>query len=285
MRKFIRHILIFLAILLVINGIFKIILNDIYFDDYQKVNLKNKIYLLADSHGNALGNFKKEEIYNFSAPSDSYYDMKNKLDYLISHSNIETLLLTVDNHTLSPYRDESNNLDRSAHFTSSSDYSNYLEFIKSKYFYQIFVFLDPQYGALLKTYCISFFKKDRSSNSISWSSITEVSREEASLERFKKQFSFKKSSSNLREELLEIINFCRENDIQLIGIKFPVSKNYIELKNSKNYGSDNIFREKNIPIIEIEDFKYKDNTLFKDQDHLNAKGAKIFKAELWKLLK
>lgn len=285
MRKFVKHVLIFLAVLLVINGIFKIILNEIYFDDYQKVNLKNKIYLLADSHGDALGDFKNDEIYNFSAPSDSYFDMRKKLDYLINHSDIETVILTVDNHTLSPYRDKSNNLDRSAHFTSSSDYSNYLEFIKIKYFYQIFVILDPQYGTLLKTYGVSFFKKGKSSNSKSWSNRPDVSREKASLARFKKQFSFKKNSTILRNELLEIINLCKENDVQLIGIKFPVSKNYFELEKSKNYGSANIFLEKNIPIIELKDFNYKDNTLFKDQDHLNAKGAEIYKAELWEKLK
>ena len=152
MKKFILKMLLFTGFLFVINLIFKKILDEIYFKEYYQVNLDSEIYLLSDSHGGALGNFNDEKIYNFSAGSDSYFDMKNKLNFLIRKSNIKTIIITVDDHTLSPYRDNSNNLDRSSFFNSREDYVSFFEFLKKKYLFQNLVLLEPKYGALLNKY-------------------------------------------------------------------------------------------------------------------------------------
>jgi hypothetical protein len=283
MIKFLKHTLIFLILLLMVNWTLKIILNNIYFKEYQEVDLNSEIYILADSHGDALGEFRKDNIYNFSAPSDSYLDMRIKLEYLIKHSKISTLIITVDNHTLSPYREESNNKDRSAYFTSSSNYPNYFDFVANKFLYPNLVILSPQYGTLIKRYILSLTRGENSNSS--WLNKTEKERKTASLKRFEKQFEFEQNSPILREELMRILKLSKQNNLKLIGLKFPVSKDYDELQQTKNYGSDRIFRDRNIPVIEFEDFNINNITFFKDQDHLSKKGADIFKQELLDLFK
>tara|TARA_R100000935_G_scaffold9585_1_gene19420 strand:+ start:1631 stop:2488 length:858 start_codon:yes stop_codon:yes gene_type:complete len=283
MKKFIIQILLFLFVLLVFNGIFKLILNDIYFDDYQQVNLNSQTYLLADSHGEALGQFSEHAFFNFSAPSDSYVDMKYKLEYLISKSDIKTLILTVDNHALSPYRDNSNNIDRSSYFTFRDDYSNFLEYLEQKYFYQIFVMFDSKYGTLLKKYLISTIVPDGFSQQNIWGEETDRYRKDASFKRSEMQFSFNYQSTKLKKELVEIIYLCKANNIKLIGIKFPLSKDYLNVPEMKNYGSDKIFQENGLEIMNFEEY-FINNNFFKDQDHLNKKGAILFKNNLIQIL-
>lgn len=278
MKKFILKILLFTGFLLIINIIFKKVLDEIYFKEYHQVNLENEIYLLSDSHGHALGNFNDEKIYNFSAASDSYFDMKNKLNFLIKKSNIKTIIITVDDHTLSPYRDNSNNLDRSSYFNSGENYSSFWELLQKKYLFQHLVLLEPKYGVLLNNYFKSLFSPSPSSKAKStWNNLSEKAKGEASLERFNDQFAFSKPSNNLEKALLEIIKTCRDNGINVIGIKFPLSKQYNKVLGEKSYHAESLFQKNNIKVYNFNSKIIQRDEFFEDQDHLNNDGAKIFK--------
>lgn len=90
---------------------------------------KGKATLLSDSHGAALGNLtEKINVYNFSMGSDSYFDMETKLIYLIKNSNVNKILIIVDDHTLSTYREKLNNIDRSSYYKSINEASSFKEF-------------------------------------------------------------------------------------------------------------------------------------------------------------
>lgn len=278
MKTFILKILLFTGFLLIINLIFKKILDEIYFKEYYQVNLDSEIYLLSDSHGHALGNFNDEKIYNFSAASDSYFDMKNKLNFLIRNSNIKTIIITADDHTLSPYRDNSNNLDRSSYFNSREDYSNFFEFFKKKYLYQNIVLLEPMYGTLLNKYLKSlFFPSNSSKEANTWYSLSEKEKNQRSLERLEDQFAYSRPSNNLEDALLDIIRTSRDNGIRVIGVKFPLSKQYNKVLGKKSFHAESLLIKNNIKVYNFNNKIFQRDEFFEDQDHLNPVGAKIFK--------
>lgn len=48
-------------------------------------------------------------------------------------------------------------------------------------------------------------------------------------------------SKNLVQNVQEIIQLCKENNIELVGLRFPLSDAFIEKMENKNYGADYIF--------------------------------------------
>ena len=125
MRKFIIKTIYFSFILIIINVILNHYGNNIYLNNYKNYSSKFNSFLLADSHGLPLKNYtEKNGVYNFSAGSDSYFDMKRKINFLLTQTKVDTIYITVDDHTLSPYREKTNNLDRSIYFSTINDYSN-----------------------------------------------------------------------------------------------------------------------------------------------------------------
>ena len=112
--------------LMVLNVIMYYFGEKYYFKGYYEYSLAYDTYILADSHGLVLEN--DSEIYgayNFSAASDSYIDMLRKIKYLARNTNIQKVYITVDHHTLSPYRERINNTDRSTFYSTSEDYDSY----------------------------------------------------------------------------------------------------------------------------------------------------------------
>ena len=282
MKKFIINIISFIFILALLNLAVKLMLNDIYFRSYSEVELNKEVYLLADSHGEALGEFHNQNIYNFSAASDSYFDLKRKLKYLIRNSNVKSIILTADDHTLSPYRNNLNNEDRSVYFTSGEDFSNPLEFLWERYVDFNLVILNPKYGPLLKSYLKSKLRPSSlEQNSDKWSDLSEDAKKQAALKRFEKQFTYKNQSSTLRSEMREIISLCQQNNINIIGIKFPLSEVYNETIGENSFGAEEEFRKRRVNILNFNKTdSFKSQTLFKDQDHLNKRGAKLLKEAL-----
>jgi hypothetical protein len=81
--------------------------------------------------------------------------------------------------------------------------------------------------------------------------------------------------------LLDIIQICKSFQINLIGIKFPLSKTYIETIKNLNYGADEILKRKQIQILDFKLLFEGDDTYFLNQDHLNRKGGEKFTKKLF----
>lgn len=277
--------MIFAFIFGILNLIIKLTLNDIYFHDYNHVELDKNLYLLADSHGEALGNFNNSKIFNFSAASDSYYDLKLKLKFLIRKSNVKTVILTADDHMLSPYRDNANNKDRSVFFSSGSDFDNYFQYIWTRYINYNLVLLNSKYGSLIKRYLKSGLSPAKTEKEENWDGRSKDVKRELSLKRFDKQFIYNLQSKKSREDLRGIIKLCEKHNINLVGIKFPLSKAYNQVKGNHSYMADEIFKEKNLRILNFNKLKFfQVDSLFKDQDHLNEIGAKKLRRRLIDLI-
>lgn len=281
MHIFLKKILIFSSVILVINFGIKLLLDTLYFKEYNNVYLGAETYLLSDSHGAAIGEFEDGSIYNFSSPSDSYLDIERKLEFLIKMSKIKRLLITVDEHTLSPYRSSLNNSDRSVYYSSMDDFPNIISFFWERYIKYNLVILNPKYGPIIKNYLKSLVTINSNiEDRRAWSDYSDKERQENSVKRYEKQFEFENSSKELSNSLKRIISLCKSKNIDIIGVKFPISEAYRKTIGKKNYQADFILKNYGIDIIEFNSDEFANPEYFKDQDHLNAYGAEKFKTAI-----
>ena len=282
MKKFIQNILILAFIYLLVNlFLYQFLLKDLVFDKYLDLSSNSKNYVLSDSHGEAINDelFNKIGISNLSFASDSYFDIYLKTCNLIRNKGVDTLYITADDHTLSPYRESMNNLDRSVSLANYSDYSDFipmsrLQFIINRNVGMYLPLIDTKKSMLiyetLKHYIIP--RKDLTSNDVQWINIQD--KETVSQHRKEVQFSEKNESKKLKECLIKIINLCKKNDIILIGLKFPITTIYSNKIEGLSYNPDKIIKSHGFKVIDLKTGF--DDKLFKDQDHLNEPGAKEF---------
>lgn len=66
------------------------------------------------------------------------------------------------------------------------------------------------------------------------------------LERKKVQFPNEEVSGEMTGSLLDIIKLCRENNIRLFGVKFPLTKKYTEILEGASYHADSIFKSQGL---------------------------------------
>jgi hypothetical protein len=121
------------------------------------------------------------------------------------------------------------------------------------------------------------FNQDTTEN---WAEMDNNNRVKIAQERVMGQFPSSECSSDLKQTLLKIINICEENNITLIGIKFPLSSEYLSVLGDKTYGVKDILESSGINILDYNNVFIHYNEYFRDSDHLNEKGAQ----ELIKLL-
>ena len=274
MKKFIFNLLYFGIILLTINTVFYGIAYHAYYKSYEKNDLSFQSYLLADSHGTALKNFTEEYgVYNFSAASDSYFDSLIKVKYLVKNTKVKRILLSVDDHTLSPYRENINNLQRSSFYIVQQDYDTIFSGVVNS-FKRFMVLLNPSIREIIRSYVQSTLIKNPKAKE--WALLSDSEKTNLAVERFNYQFNFPIPSTALTSSLIEIINICKENNIELIGIQFPLTHVYFQTIKNKSFHADEIFRKNNLKVYDFREFYNTQNTYFLNQDHLNDSGSRKF---------
>ena len=274
MKNFIVNVVLFGLLLLLINVVFYLVAYNRYYKDYEKYDLNYDSYLLADSHGTPIGTqLEKYGIYNFSAASDSYFDMLIKIKYLIKHTNLERIFITVDDHTLSPYRENTNNLERSSYFIISEDYSNVFKGIGIK-LDKFLVLLNPGIRGIIRSYFQSMVLTTKVS--INWNLLTPEEQNISAQSRFIEQFNYENKSEQLTETLIRIIELCKENNIEIIGIQFPLSEVYFAKIGDKSFGANAIFKKNQLKVYDYRELFFKHDDFFMNQDHLNEIGSKEF---------
>lgn len=285
MKRFFISSLFFLIGILVINAFIYQIVNKLLYKPYSiELNKVEKYdsFLMADSHGKSVNqaDLDKISIFNLSYNSDSYVDIYIKLNYLINNNvKIKNLYLTADEHTLSPYRETGNNNSRSVFFT---DYTSYNELYGKQYatyfyetiFIKYFALINTNNSKLVRKYLFS--ENETPYDEKSFKDLTVKERKRKAESRVKLQFVGNTHSSKMNKYLEKIFMLCRENNISVYGIKFPVSKAYLTSLSNKSYNIDSIFRENKIRVFDLKKVFIENDDYFENQDHLNKKGSQQF---------
>jgi hypothetical protein len=278
MSKFLVRILYLLSAVVLTNLLFH------KFVEYPRNNYKDEvkksnIYVLGDSHAAAFLNDQKELLfYNFSYGSDNLIDMYRKIKYLIDEKLLiksDTVLLEIDLHVFSKYRNVSNNNDISGVYTNSlsSSLKYYFPLFGETKLYNIKRMLfglnerDKRDYVLLKTASDSIIFKNR----------------------FQRQYGDEFNLQPYYLKMLKLITeLCEENEIVLIGIHYPLHPYYNKLFSNKYDFNDymdsiKIGLKSNI-ILDYSRSMVGDSNFF-DQDHISKKGSKKLGNLLMKDLK
>lgn len=285
MKKFILNSLLFLSIFLVANTIVYFFAQDVYHEKYNELPDKSyQSFIFADSYGLGLGSYVEGYgVYNFSDASDSYFDIKRKINYLIRNNyQIDSVYVGVDNHTLSPNRKQMNNMDRSVYYSSKEDFDNSFDYIKDRYIRYYGAIFRPSIRSLLRSYLfqkLRVFVKGESevqSDSSDWSRLTENQRKAEAEAIIEIQFPSENRSEKLEKVLEDIIALSKEYGFELVGVKLPVSASYLKAMDNANYGADKVFAAHSIPVLNFKR-KYLDrDDFFADPNHLNDIGGETF---------
>ena len=277
MRLFVKHILIFLVPVVLANFLFiPWVRNntgaEAYLDKVVHISSEIDTIILADSHGTVLDNhaLEKQNIANLSYGSDSYADMFEKLRYVSERQHIDQVIITADRHTLSRHRESSNNSYLSAQLNSygSIGYS----------ILQRLPLFDSRNVTIFQEFLLSKFGNqiDRitgkeSGEDLPWEE--DPQRTLRAEKRVKYHFPSEHISIDLQNVLSEIITYCQAEGIELIGLMYPLSREYYEALQGRDMGAAKILEEAGLPILKYDLIYLDDPELFKDQDHLNAWGG------------
>ncbi len=280
-KLFLKQVSIFLLLVLALNFLLFFMIRGFYIKDYDDVDLGYSAYLLADSHGTPLGDFTEiHDVHNFSAQSDSYLDMERKLNFLLRNTTVERIYISVDDHTLSPTRENQNNLDRSAYYTTKEDFSSYREFVYNKYLKYYCVFLNDRYSLVIKNFIqfelFDFSKWGGVRSKSSWEDLSISEQNEVSQDRIDNYFALPSPSEKMSESLQRIIALSKARNIELIGLKFPLSKSYVEILENESYRADSVFLNHNLPIVDFDSLFLEKDFMFRDMDHLDREGGEQF---------
>lgn len=270
-----------------------------YFDNYRTdnyvKNLKNvpqhiTYLIVGDSHGyvNIDNKMLNKLSYNLSQMSDSLLDIYSKLLFLIDNGvKIDAIIIQLDPHLYANYRIFRNNNEVIINYLDYDSYTriynvNYLEF----YLLKIPVFSQKNRNFVFKSSIkkiINLFSntlknpiKENIIFSINDQSISE--RNINSVERSNYHFSNGiLDNDKIKDIFVKIVKLAIKNDIDLIGIKYPVSKCYYENTSDKyNHFIESInnFTKSHIDsVLDYEKLFYNKDEYFDDPDHLNVNGA------------
>lgn len=276
MNKFLKNCVHFSGYLLLINIVCFLVIKFTYYDEYSAFNDSFDTYLYADSHGAQLEDtIEAQGIFNFSDPSDSYEDMLRKVKHTVAHSKVKRILISADVHTMSTYREENNNLDRSTIYARRDDYkSSYDQFLQ-RYLRRYVPLLNGKSRDVLLMQIKSSIPKSFNPELI-WSEKTIEQRKARAKMRANIHFDTSERSEKLAQLLEEIIEICNENDIELQGIKFPLTSEYRSEIGGKGYSVEEILTKHHLKVLDFSAIFEGHSEYFRDQDHLNELGASVF---------
>lgn len=286
MKRFIKDVILFLLGLLILNlGIFAVIAPLVGKDDYVE---KTRAELpgahgivLADSHGTRLdeAQLRAAGIANLSTGSDSYADMLNKLRYALSQQRIDLVVVSADGHTLSKYREYTNNLEKSSLLVGEGKFAAVV--------HRYFPLVDPKGRDLFKASVIAklgrLFERSRPADkagagpaepSFAWKD--KPNRKALAARRAETQFAFGEPSPALRKTLLTIVAECRAAGVRVVGLRFPLAGDYLDEIKGKDYGAAQVLLDAGVPVLDHEELYRGRDELFEDQDHLNPAGGAAF---------
>lgn len=286
MKRLFLKLSIFGSGILVLNAIvYFSITRPLWLKFYIDFHTQFDTVILADSHGIPLSPnlLAPIGVYNASSAGDNYVDMYLKVRILLENNHVQTLILTVDDHTLSPYRETKNNLPLSIHFyADASSYADfypisYYSFLYYRFGHCYFPIFDTENSQVVCKFIQSRFSGEPLPNAdTDWSLLSASTRSSECLTRREQQFPDVAPSIALKKCLLRIVTLCAEQKVRLIGIRFPLSAEYLRVIGDRSFQAAVYLKNLNIAIADFRNIFVAQDSYFYDEDHLNAVGAKQF---------
>jgi hypothetical protein len=273
MNKFLRHILLGLGVLLVVNLLYVVVVGG-NLRSYEKKYLdcpeQFRLLVLGDSHANRswAGNTDAGR-YNFAQGSDNITDMMMKLEYAIQHNKAEgkkAVVLPFEPHLVSVYREEKQN--NTVNKTINSPYLN------KHLVYWLPLFFDANTGFDTKRYVLQLGKKPADPEKDTFTKGRARSRAAA-------QFPDSTVSRKLLREYQALITRARQAGYDIIPVRYPVHPYYDSLVRSRPESAylttvvDSLAKANGLTVRDFTP-ELQDESWYVDQDHLNKKGAAVF---------
>jgi|GEM_PF-5609991 len=304
---FLKDVVIVAILVVIINvpiyfGITYNILYEPYEEELNNVDvIKNaNFFIFSDSHGWSITNGNpeiKDELYskgvwNFAYGSDSYADMRIKLEWLIEKKVIiDTIFISVDDHMFSKV---GNNWNRSFVYSSYSNFKSVHQSNGLKYIYYFFAkylpVIYPSNQRLIKEFMNSIFIKSdtEEKDHLTWENNSQEMRRleiERRMQSFFKGMKYK-TNANPLYNFRKFISLAKEKGITTIGVKFPIDENMLE-KIDEIGAKDIVVKEAlDMGIDTVLDFSSINKLNYlANQDHVNSEGAAIISNELLKSIK
>ena len=242
-------------------------------------------FMMGDSHAGVIcqQDLSSVNICNFAFDSESYFDVYNKLHYLTENHAVDTLYLCVDNHTLSMYRQSWTNRSRSILFSDFKHYTDYyrsdrLNYFLKKHIYFRFPLFDTSHSRILKDKIASMLRgeKPRTYENFDFSEVPVEKRLERSRQRISIQYPEERASDLLISCLNEIIAHCESEEIVLVGVKFPLTREFYQELGDRSYKADSLFTARGLLVLDYSRVFLDSISYFRDQDHLNNRGSEKF---------
>lgn len=288
-KRILRNCLLFAVLAILINlATYQFLAKPVLFRDYfipKKDLNKFTNFMMGDSHAGVIQqqDLTALGITNFSFDSESYFDVYNKLNYLIRKHRVDTIYLCVDDHTLSRYRQYWTNAQRSIYFSDYQHYKRYYKanlpnYLSKKYFSIYLPLFDTSHSQILRKRVGALLKREKTRNydNYDFSEVPVEQRIRRSQQRINTQYPGPEVSESLSRCLEEMIALCEQEDITLIGVKFPLTREFYEELGDRSYGADSIFKAHYLTVYDYKSIFLDSISYFRDQDHLNLKGSELF---------
>lgn len=303
MKIFIKKVLLFMTILLVINLVlYAFIMSDEVYAPFnnlmaEAVEKKPTVVLMGDSHSERVKQrHLGDAVFNLAADSDSYGDIYLKLNYCIKKGvPLKKVILPCDFHAFSVYRWENNNKRKTILLSSYDDFKevfnvkNPLIFWKQKYAETYLPMLNTKNSKFVMLAGVFKLKgiinpEAKAEDIREWAALTDSDQLKSRQARLSKQFK-EVYQQELLDGLVKIKTLCDKNGIDLIGLRFPLEPAYLKMIQEKDLSKVHAaFESVNIPIKDHVSL-FKEDEWFSDQDHVSVKGAGALAKEIINLAK
>ena len=95
-----------------------------------------------------------------------------------------------------------------------------------------------------------------------------------SYHRVNNQFEHNNYSIQQKEYINLIISRCFFHDVEIVGIKFPLTSSYLENLGTRRYSADEILKSRGLEVLDFRNYFVNRDYLFLNSDHLTSAGGK-----------
>ncbi|HTF21721.1 MAG TPA: hypothetical protein VK658_26765 [Chryseolinea sp.] len=275
MKRFVFHMMFIVLTIVLINFVYLALVGGSfrnYAGKYLRFNRSASFVVLGDSHATrAWAANRESDIYNFAHGSDNIADMRAKVEFISQNkpNNIKALILSVEPHLISTYREIKNN----------SKFNNIVknEFVGLSALVWFPLVVDPNTELDSKVYVHALRGKI--------SGHKNASRREfatgTARARFRDQYVDGSASRQLVKEYEELIDYARKQGWRVIALKYPVHPYFDSLIHARPEGQklsstmDSLILSRDLQVVDYSSIVNRED-LFLDQDHVNEAGSREF---------